>query len=111
MKTDTHPTYYEKSVVTCSCGAKHTFGATREKMTVEICSECHPFYTGKEKLVDTAGRVEKFKSRQKTAEVKKAEPKAKKAPVKKAVTAKKTAAKKPSKKTSVKPAPKKKAKK
>jgi len=68
MKTDIHPQYSPKAVVTCSCGAKHIFGATREKMTVEICSECHPFYTGKEKLVDTAGRVEKFQKKQKAAE-------------------------------------------
>lgn len=63
MKTDIHPTYYPKATVKCSCGAVHTIGSTREKMTVEICSECHPFYTGKEKLVDTAGRVERFKAR------------------------------------------------
>ena len=68
MKKDIHPTYFQKAVVTCSCGAKHTIGSTREKMTVEICSECHPFYTGKEKLIDTAGRVEKFKTRRKKAE-------------------------------------------
>jgi len=98
MKTDIHPTYYEKAVITCSCGAKHTIGATREKMTVEICSECHPFYTGKEKLVDTAGRVERFKSRQKTAEVKKETAKTKK--TLKAKTAKKTV--KPAAKKSVK---------
>jgi len=67
MKKEIHPKYYEKATVKCSCGAVHTIGSSREKMTVEICSECHPFYTGKEKLVDTAGRVEKFKSRQEKA--------------------------------------------
>ncbi|OGY60857.1 MAG: 50S ribosomal protein L31 [Candidatus Colwellbacteria bacterium RIFCSPLOWO2_12_FULL_46_17] len=87
MKTDIHPQYSPKAVVTCSCGAKHIFGATREKMTVEICSECHPFYTGKEKLVDTAGRVEKFQARQRTAETKKTAAKAKKTPVAKDVKA------------------------
>jgi len=102
MKTDIHPTYYEKAVVTCACGAKHVFGATKEKMTVEICSECHPFYTGKEKLVDTAGRVEKFKSRQKTAETKKTTVKAKKPATKKTAVAKKTPAKKPTAKKTVK---------
>ena len=53
MKQDIHPKYYTKATATCSCGAKHVVGSTKEKMTVEICSECHPFYTGKEKLVDT----------------------------------------------------------
>ena len=67
MKTDTHPTYHQKAKVTCSCGASFTVGATVEKMHVEVCSECHPFYTGKGKLVDTAGRVEKFKARKKAA--------------------------------------------
>ena len=102
MKKDIHPTYFQKAVVTCSCGAKHTIGSTREKMTVEICSECHPFYTGKEKLIDTAGRVEKFKTRRKKAETTK-EAKAKKtassktkkesAPKKKAIASKTTAKK------------------
>ena len=72
MKQDIHPTYYTNAVITCSCGAKHKVGSTKEKMSVEICSECHPFYTGKEKLVDTAGRVEKFKTRQTKASTKKA---------------------------------------
>jgi large subunit ribosomal protein L31 len=72
MKDDIHPKYFPKATVTCSCGAKHTVGSTREKMTVEICSKCHPFYTGKEKLVDTAGRVEKFKSRQEKATLRQA---------------------------------------
>lgn len=67
MKTDIHPTYYPEAKITCSCGAVHQIGSTRKSMTVEICSECHPFYTGKEKLVDTAGRVEKFKARQEKA--------------------------------------------
>ena len=71
MKKNIHPQYYNKATVTCACGAKHILGSTREKMTVEICSECHPFYTGKEKLVDTAGRVEKFRTRRKKAETKK----------------------------------------
>ena len=94
MKADIHPTYYEKATVKCACGATHTIGSTKEKMAVEICSECHPFYTGKEKLVDTAGRVEKFKTRQKTAVTKRTTTKPKKATVKKAAT-KKTPAKKP----------------
>ncbi len=62
MKTDIHPKYYN-ATVTCSCGNTFTVGATVEKMRVEICSNCHPFYTGTQKLVDTAGRVEKFQER------------------------------------------------
>ncbi len=63
MKTDIHPTYYKEARVTCACGATSTVGATKPDLRVEICSECHPFYTGEEKLIDTAGRVEKFKAR------------------------------------------------
>lgn len=68
-KKDIHPKYYEKAQVRCACGNSFTVGATKEKIEVEICSKCHPFYTGEEKLIDTAGRVEKFKARrQKAAE-------------------------------------------
>ena len=63
MKKDIHPTYFEDVVATCSCGETHKVGSTMEEMKVEICSACHPFYTGQEKSLDTAGRVEKFKSR------------------------------------------------
>ena len=63
MKTDTHPTYFPEAKVTCACGRTFVVGSTQEKIQVEICSACHPFYTGTEKLMDTAGRVEKFKSR------------------------------------------------
>ena len=63
MKKDTHPTYYPNATITCSCGNSFTVGATKEKINVEICSACHPFFTGTEKIVDTAGRVEKFKTR------------------------------------------------
>jgi large subunit ribosomal protein L31 len=63
MKKDTHPTYFPNASVVCACGNAFTVGATREKIKVEICAKCHPFYTGEEKLIDTAGRVEKFKSR------------------------------------------------
>lgn len=62
MKKDIHPQYY-KSNVSCACGAKFVIGATKPTLDIEICSHCHPFYTGKEKLIDTAGRVEKFKTR------------------------------------------------
>lgn len=63
MKADIHPAYFPKSSVTCACGASFTVGSTKEKIEVEICSSCHPFYTGTEKIVDTAGRVERFKAR------------------------------------------------
>lgn len=63
MKTDTHPTYFPGAMVTCACGRAFSVGSTQEKLAVEICSACHPFYTGNEKLLDVAGRVEKFKQR------------------------------------------------
>ena len=59
MKEKIHPKYVICSV-TCGCGNTFQTRSTREKLTVEICSSCHPFYTGKQKFVDTAGRVEKF---------------------------------------------------
>jgi large subunit ribosomal protein L31 len=63
MKTDTHPKYTEIHV-TCSCGNTFTTRSTINKpLHVEVCSACHPFYTGKQKIVDTAGRVEKFRQR------------------------------------------------
>ncbi len=71
MKTDIHPTYYSKAKVKCACGNEFTVGSTREEINVEICSACHPFYTGQEKIIDTAGRVERFKARQKAATEKK----------------------------------------
>lgn len=74
MKKDTHPTYFPEAKVSCACGNTFTVGSTKEKIEVEICSHCHPFFTGKEKVLDAAGRVEKFKARQAKA----AAPKAKK---------------------------------
>jgi large subunit ribosomal protein L31 len=64
MKKDIHPKYYKNAKVECACGNVFEIGSTRESLTVEICYKCHPFYTGEEKLIDTAGRVEKFKERQ-----------------------------------------------
>jgi len=72
MKKDLHPQYYEKAEATCSCGAKFIVGSTVEKMKVEICSHCHPFYTGQKKIIDTAGRVQKFEARMKKTEALKA---------------------------------------
>jgi len=64
MKKDIHPKYYPEATIKCACGNIITVGSTKENMEVEICSACHPFFTGKEKIIDTAGRVEKFKARQ-----------------------------------------------
>ncbi len=63
MKKEIHPRYFEAATVVCACGNTFTIGSSREKIEVEICSACHPFYTGNEKVLDTAGRVEKFKNR------------------------------------------------
>lgn len=63
MKKDVHPKYYPKAQVKCACGNSFTVGSTKEYIETEICSKCHPFYTGKEKIVDTTGMVEKFKKR------------------------------------------------
>ena len=62
MKTDIHPDYVE-CTVRCSCGNTFTTRSTVPELRVELCSECHPFYTGKQKLVDTGGRVERFQRR------------------------------------------------
>ncbi len=61
MKRDIHPKYYPDAIAKCACGATFKVGSTSPEIMVEICSHCHPFYTGKEKLVDTAGRVDRFK--------------------------------------------------
>jgi len=63
MKTDLHPTYYAKASVKCACGNSFTVGSTKEFIETEICAQCHPFYTKKEKVLDTLGRVQKFKDR------------------------------------------------
>lgn len=63
MKKDIHPKYYKKATVRCACGNTFTVGSTKEFIEIEICSKCHPFYTGKEKIVDKMGRVEKFRKR------------------------------------------------
>jgi large subunit ribosomal protein L31 len=71
MKTETHPTYFPEAKVVCACGRTFSVGSTEEKLSVEICSNCHPFYTGNEKILDAAGRVEKFKARKAAAKPKK----------------------------------------
>ncbi|MBQ6425491.1 MAG: 50S ribosomal protein L31 [Clostridia bacterium] len=62
MKKDIHPKY-GKAIVRCACGETFTTGSTRGELSVEICSKCHPFYTGRQKLVDSGGRVDRFKKR------------------------------------------------
>ncbi len=62
MKSGIHPEYHE-ATVTCACGNTFKTGSTKESLKVEICSECHPFYTGKQKFVERGGRVEKFKKK------------------------------------------------
>jgi large subunit ribosomal protein L31 len=71
MKKGIHPKYNNKSEVTCACGATFPVGSTMDKIKVEICSQCHPFYTGNEKVLDTAGRVDRFKKRALSAKAKK----------------------------------------
>jgi large subunit ribosomal protein L31 len=74
MKKEIHPKYHPQAKISCACGFSMITGSTQPESKVEICSACHPFYTGKEKLVDTTGRVERFR---KMLE-KKSAPKAKK---------------------------------
>ena len=62
MKEGIHPTYGE-AVIKCACGETFTTGSTKKSLHVEICSKCHPFFTGKQKLIDTGGRVERFKKK------------------------------------------------
>lgn len=69
MKTAIHPTYYADALITCACGNKMSIGSTVKDIHVEICAGCHPFYTGKQKLVDTAQRVEKFHGKVKRQKV------------------------------------------
>lgn len=63
MKKKIHPQYFQAAKVTCACGNEFTTGSTVEVLQVEICSNCHPFFTGKQKLVDTAKRVDRFEKR------------------------------------------------
>jgi large subunit ribosomal protein L31 len=67
MKKEIHPEYFPNAKVACACGNVFYIGSTKKEIAVEICYACHPFYTGKEKLIDTAGRVEKFKARREKA--------------------------------------------
>ncbi len=71
MKKDLHPTYFTDAKVVCACGNTFITGSTKQELHVEICSNCHPFYTGKQNLLDVAGTIDKFKKRgTKSAEIK-----------------------------------------
>jgi len=65
MKDKIHPQYYNDAEVICACGNRFTIGSTNKQLKVEVCSKCHPFYTGERRMLDTGGRVEKFKRRYK----------------------------------------------
>ena len=65
MKEKIHPKYYDEAKVTCLCGNTFTTGSTKPEIRVEICGKCHPFYTGEQRIVDSLGRVERFKKRYK----------------------------------------------
>lgn len=71
MKDSIHPEYFTTAKVVCACGNTFTTGSTKPEVHVEICSNCHPFYTGKQNLIDTAGTIDKFKRKAtKTSEIK-----------------------------------------
>jgi large subunit ribosomal protein L31 len=65
MKPKIHPEYYTDAKVICACGNTFTTGSTKKTLKVELCSKCHPFFTGEQRVVDTLGRVERFKRRYK----------------------------------------------
>jgi large subunit ribosomal protein L31 len=91
MKKKIHPKYNSEVEVKCACGNTFKVGSTSETINIEICSDCHPFYTGKEKLVDSTGRVDRFKQRlQKTSAIKDAKTKAKKVKKTKKIAEKKS---------------------
>jgi large subunit ribosomal protein L31 len=78
VKTQGHPKWYPEAKVSCACGATFTTGSTRPTISVEVCSSCHPLFTGQQKFLDTAGRVDKFNQRVAMADKKKAEAAARK---------------------------------
>lgn len=67
MQTSIHPKYNEDIIVTCSCGNKFTTGSTRSSITVEVCSKCHPFFTGEHRFLDVKGRVDEFQKKMEVA--------------------------------------------
>jgi large subunit ribosomal protein L31 len=95
MKAAIHPAYHKDATITCVCGNVITIGSTVPKIEVELCSNCHPFYTGKKVLVDTEGRVQKFKNKQAAKEGKQTQTKKEKAGKRAAARADKKKAKQP----------------
>jgi large subunit ribosomal protein L31 len=83
MKEKIHPAYYHDAVITCGCGHEFTTGSTQKKMHVEVCSNCHPLYTGTQKVLDSQGRVDRFKKIREKTTAKAKDRLAKKAKVKK----------------------------
>lgn len=79
MKTDIHPPWYSNARVVCACGNTFTVGSTRQEIRVEICSQCHPFFTGQMKFVDTGGQVERFEKKKAVGQAKAADLATKKA--------------------------------
>lgn len=67
MKANIHPKYFDNAQVICACGNRFTTGSTQEEIRVELCSKCHPFYTGEQKFVDSASRIQKFQAKQNIA--------------------------------------------
>ncbi|MEK7185773.1 MAG: 50S ribosomal protein L31 [Patescibacteria group bacterium] len=67
MKTQIHPQYFDARVV-CACGNKFSVGSTKEEIHIELCYKCHPFYTGEQRFVDSASRIQKFQNKQKVAQ-------------------------------------------
>ncbi len=63
MKASIHPSYYENALVTCACGNTFTTGSTQRTLKTEICAQCHPFFTGTQRIVDSGGQVERFRKR------------------------------------------------
>ena len=63
MRANIHPTYHQNALVTCSCGNTFITGSTKKELRVELCSQCHPFFTGEQRIVDTEGRVERLRRR------------------------------------------------
>ena len=67
MKAKIHPTYFDKAQVICACGNRFTTGSTLETIHIELCDKCHPFYTGEQRFVDSASRIQRFQQKQQTA--------------------------------------------
>jgi large subunit ribosomal protein L31 len=67
MNANIHPKYYQNAQVTCACGNRFTVGSTQEFIRIELCNKCHPFYTGEQRFVDAASRIQKFQEKQQVA--------------------------------------------